>query len=79
MSERTVEEQQFLNDSNAHRKRCGEPPMTVEQENLYLSQAGTLGEVVTSQPTGQAFMAALRPLRTLERKPKVEPKPPEPA
>jgi hypothetical protein len=63
---RTPEKQQFLSEA-AQSRRQGLPPLTVEQENLYLSQAGTLGMVKTQQPTGQAFLVPRRP------SPKVEP------
>jgi hypothetical protein len=63
---RTPEEQQFLSGVAQSRKREGKPPLTVEGENLYLSQAGTLGLVETSQPTGQAFMAPRRPSPKVE-------------
>jgi hypothetical protein len=69
---RTPAEQQFLSGMAQSRRLEGLPPMTVEQENLALSQAGTLGMVETNQPTGQAFMAPRRP------SPKVEPPNPEP-
>jgi hypothetical protein len=68
---RTPEEQQFLSEEAQSRRLRGLPPLTVEQESLYLSQAGRLGYITTNQPTGQAFMAPRRP------SPKVEPPNPD--
>src|SRR6266508_987084 len=69
-SQRTPEEDRFLADFPRYLERCGEPPMTVKRESLVLSQAGTLGDVKTSQPTGQVFMAPMCPKR-----PRAEPCP----
>ena len=42
---RTPAEQRFIEESNRYRARAGQPPLTEQQENLYIDEAYLIGDL----------------------------------